>query len=106
MAAHARSSGASLRDRVGFSHPVRVDEGRRNTVYNAIDQSGAEYLANFMELGVSRYRVEFLEESADKVREVLSLYERALKGEISGTQVWKTLKATNQLGVTRGQLVK
>ncbi|TVY09369.1 U32 family peptidase [Paenibacillus cremeus] len=96
----------SLKDRVGFSHPVRVDEGCRNTVYNAIDQSGAEYLANFMELGVSTYRVEFLEETPDKVREVLSLYERALKGEISGTSVWKSLKATNQLGVTRGQLVK
>ncbi|WP_281882928.1 U32 family peptidase [Paenibacillus sp. YYML68] len=97
---------ASLRDRVGFSHPVRVDEGCRNTVYNAIDQSGAEYLANFMELGVNRYRVEFLEETPDKVREVLGLYERALRGEISGTHVWKALKATNQLGVTRGQLVK
>jgi U32 family peptidase len=96
----------SLQDRVGFSHPVRVDEGCRNTVYNAIDQSGAEYLAHFMELGVSRYRVEFLEETPDKVHEVLGLYERALRGEISGTQVWKSLKATNQLGVTRGQLVK
>ncbi|WP_256846822.1 U32 family peptidase, partial [Paenibacillus sp. Pae108] len=97
---------ASLKDRVGFSHPVRVDEGCRNTVYNAIDQSGAEYLANFMELGVPSYRVEFLEESPEKVQEVLGLYERALRGQISGTQVWKTLKSTNQLGVTRGQLVK
>lgn len=97
---------ASLKDRVGFSHPVRVDEGCRNTVYNAIDQSGAEYLMNFMELGVNRYRVEFLEETPEKVREVIGLYERALRGEISGTTVWKTLKSTNQLGVTRGQLVK
>ncbi|MED4604398.1 U32 family peptidase, partial [Paenibacillus validus] len=97
---------ASLKDRVGFSHPVRVDEGCRNTVYNAIDQSGAEYLANFMELGVGRYRAEFLEETPEKVREVIGLYERALRGEITGTTVWKTLKSTNQLGVTRGQLVK
>ncbi|MEK8131786.1 DUF3656 domain-containing protein [Paenibacillus filicis] len=97
---------ASLRDRVGFSHPVRVDEGCRNTVYNAIDQSGAEYLTNFMELGVNRYRIEFLEETPDKVHEVIALYQRAIRGEVSGTQVWKTLKSTNQLGVTRGQLVK
>ncbi|NHN33927.1 U32 family peptidase [Paenibacillus agricola] len=96
----------SLQDRIGMSHPVRVDEGCRNTVYNAIDQSGAEYIRNFMELGVSNYRIEFLEESAAKVLEVISLYERAIRGEISGTQVWKTLKATNQLGVTKGQLVK
>ncbi|WP_106767215.1 U32 family peptidase [Paenibacillus faecalis] len=97
---------ASLRDRIGMSHPVRVDEGCRNTVYNAIEQSGAEYLANFMELGVASYRVEFLEETPEQVHEVIDLYHRALRGEISGTQVWKKLKATNQLGVTRGQLVK
>ncbi|GAB2719300.1 U32 family peptidase [Paenibacillus thermoaerophilus] len=97
---------ASLRDRIGMSHPVRVDEGCRNTVYNAIEQSGAEYLSNFLAAGVGTYRVEFLEETADKVREVLDLYRRALNGEVTGTYVWRTLKATNQLGVTRGQLVK
>ncbi|CAM2937065.1 U32 family peptidase [Paenibacillus sediminis] len=97
---------ASLQDRIGMSHPVRVDEGCRNTVYNAIEQSGAEYLTQFMELGVPSYRVEFLEETPEQVLQVIDLYTRALRGEISGTQVWKTLKATNQLGVTRGQLVK
>lgn len=99
-------SRASLRDRIGFSHPVRVDEGCRNTVYNAIEQSGAEYLTTFQELGVPSYRVEFLEEDAAKVREVLALYRAAMQGRISGTEVWKKLKAINQLGVTRGQLVK
>lgn len=97
---------ASLQDRIGMSHPVRVDEGCRNTVYNAIEQSGAEYLSHFMELGVPSYRVEFLEETPEQVHQVISLYNQALRGEISGTQVWKTLKATNQLGVTRGQLIK
>ncbi|GIO35166.1 peptidase U32 [Paenibacillus antibioticophila] len=97
---------ASLQDRIGMSHPVRVDEGCRNTVYNAIEQSGAEYLSHFMELGVPSYRVEFLEETPEQVQQVITLYNQALRGEISGTQVWKTLKATNQLGVTRGQLVK
>ncbi|WP_058300411.1 U32 family peptidase [Gorillibacterium timonense] len=100
------SQRASLRDRIGMSHPVRVDEGCRNTVYHAIEQSGAEYLPQFLSLGVRRFRVEFLEETPEKVQEVLSLYRRALGGTIPGTQVWKTLKATNQLGVTRGQLVK
>ncbi|RKN78912.1 U32 family peptidase [Paenibacillus ginsengarvi] len=96
----------SLQDRIGMSHPVRVDEGCRNTVYNAIEQSGAEYLPQFRELGLTAYRVEFLEESPEQVREVLDLYSRALRGAISGTSVWRALKATNQLGVTRGQLVK
>ena len=96
----------SLQDRIGMSHPVRVDEGCRNTVYNAIEQSGAEYVKQFIDLGVSSFRIEFLEETADKVDEVIELYSRAIAGHISGTQVWRSLKAINQLGVTRGQLVK
>ncbi|KRE97979.1 peptidase U32 [Paenibacillus sp. Soil766] len=96
----------SLQDRVGMSHPVRVDEGCRNTVYNAVDQSGAEYLNHFMDLGIRSFRVEFLEETPEKVTEILELYRQAIDGQISGTQVWRSLKATNQLGVTKGTLVK
>jgi putative protease len=97
---------ASLQDRIGMSHPVRVDEGCRNTVYNAIEQSGSEYLSTFLALGVRSFRVEFLEENAAKVREVLALYRSAIEGRIGGPEVWRKLKAINQLGVTRGQLVK
>ncbi|KFZ42111.1 collagenase-like protease [Anoxybacillus flavithermus] len=96
----------SLRDRIGMLHPVRVDIGCRNTVYNAIEQSGAEYIPHFLSLGVRSYRVEFLEESPKKVEEVITLYREALEGKRSGTSVWRTLKAINQLGVTRGQLIK
>lgn len=67
---------ASLQDRIGMSHPVRVDEGCRNTVYNAVEQSGAEYLNNFRELGVASFRVEFLEETPEQVAEVINLYSR------------------------------
>ncbi|OEH92699.1 peptidase U32 [Bacillus solimangrovi] len=95
----------SLQDRIGMSHPVRVDIGCRNTVYNAIEQSGAEYITNFKELGVQNYRIEFLEESGEKVEEVINLYKEALEGKRDGTSVWRKLKATNQLGVTRGQLI-
>nr|WP_308636616.1 DUF3656 domain-containing protein [Paenibacillus silvisoli] len=96
----------SLQDRIGMSHPVRVDEGCRNTVYNAIEQSGAEYIKQFGDLGVASFRIEFLEETAEKVDEVIELYSDAIAGRIGGTQVWRSLKAINQLGVTRGQLVK
>jgi len=96
----------SLRDRVGMEHPVRVDTGCRNTVYNAIDQSGAEFLGQFLENGVKTFRIEFLEEKGQRVQEVIRLYRQAFNGEISGTQVWRSLNATNQLGVTRGQLTK
>jgi len=96
----------SLQDRIGMKHPVRVDIGCRNTVYNAIEQSGAEYLSHFLNEGIEHFRIEFLEEEADKVQEVIHLYREALEGKRTGTSVWKSLKATNQLGVTRGQLIK
>lgn len=100
------TSRVSLRDRVGMEHPVRVDTGCRNTVYNAVDQSGAEFLDQFLQYGVHNFRVEFLEEAGSRVQEVLKLYRQALRGEVSGTHVWRSLNATNQLGVTRGQLTK
>lgn len=96
----------SLKDRVGMEHPVRVDTGCRNTVYNAVDQSGAEFLNEFLRYGVNTYRVEFLEEEPGRVKEVLHLYRQALQGQITGTEVWKELKAINQLGVTGGTLIK
>ncbi len=96
----------SLQDRIGMLHPVRVDIGCRNTVYNAIEQSGAEYLPQFQQRGIRHYRIEFLEETGEKVQEVVRLYREALQGKRTGTSVWRSLKATNQLGVTRGQLVK
>lgn len=95
----------SLQDRLGMHHPVRVDVGCRNTVYNAIEQSGAEYISHFVEEGVRHFRIEFLEEDAKDVRKVIALYREALRGERTGTSVWRSLKATNQLGVTRGQLI-
>jgi U32 family peptidase len=96
----------SLKDRVGYDHPVRVDTGCRNTVFNAIEQSGSEYLETFQSLGVSRYRIEFLEEDAEQVHRVIRLYQQALAGVIPGRMVWRQLNAINQLGVTRGQLDK
>jgi U32 family peptidase len=96
----------SLQDRIGMEHPVRVDIGCRNTVFNAIEQSGAEYISQFLKLGVNSYRIEFLEEDGKKVQEVIQLYREALEGKRTGTSVWKALKATNQLGVTRGQMDK
>ena len=93
-----------LRDRVGAEHPVKADAGCRNTVFNALAQTGAEYVSRMMELGVRHFRVEFLNETPEQVTETISKYRRLLRGEITGTQLWRELKLMNQLGVTRGQM--
>ncbi len=93
-----------LRDRVGMEHRLTADVGCRNTLFNAVPQSAAEAVPALCERGVKHYRIELLEESATEIAATLSLYRRLLTGNISGSEVWRALKASNRVGVTRGTL--
>jgi putative protease len=95
-----------LRDRVGAEHPLKADAGCRNTVFNSQAQTGAEFVERLLALGVKNFRVEFLNEPAEEVTRTISKYRQLLRGEISGTQLWRELRLFNQLGVTRGQMAK
>jgi U32 family peptidase len=92
-----------LRDRVGAEHPVKADVGCRNTVFNALAQTGAEFVMHLLALGARHFRIEFLNETPGQVAETISAYRQLLDGKITGAQVWRELKVLNQLGVTRGQ---
>ena len=89
---------------MGAEHPVKADVGCRNTVFNALAQTGAEYVSKMLALGVRHFRVEFLNETPEQVAQTISKYRQLLRGEISGAQLWRELKLLNQLGVTRGQM--
>ena len=91
-----------LRDRVGAEHPVKADVGCRNTVFNALAQTGAEHVSRMLALGLRHFRIEFLNETREQVEQTIEKYRQLLRGEISGTQVWRELKLLSQLGVTRG----
>jgi putative protease len=93
-----------LRDRVGAEHPLKADAGCRNTVYNALAQTGAEHALHFKKLGVHSFRIEFVNETPEEVAKTIALYRKLFRGEIDGAQLWRELKVTNQLGVTRGQI--
>jgi putative protease len=95
-----------LRDRVGAEHTLKADAGCRNTVFNSQTQTGAEYIARMIELGVRNFRVEFLDETPETVERTITKYRQLLRGEIDGTQLWRELKLFNRLGVTRGQMGK
>ena len=95
-----------LRDRVGAVHPLKADAGCRNTVFNSQAQTGAEFCERLLALGLRHFRVEFLNEPPATVVQTLTKYRQLLRGEISGTQLWRELKLFNQLGVTRGQMGK
>jgi putative protease len=91
-----------LRDRVGIEHPLRADVGCRNTLFNAVPQTGARFFAQLAEAGLRDYRVELLEENAAESRRVIRAYQALLSGEREGEELWRTLQAQSQLGVTRG----
>jgi putative protease len=93
-----------LKDRTGAEFPLKADAGCRNTVYNNRAQTGAEYFDRLLALGARSFRVEFVNESATEVVRTITQYQRLLRGEISGAELWKELKLLNQLGVTRGQM--
>jgi putative protease len=93
-----------LRDRVGALHPLKADAGCRNTVFNALAQTGADYVERFIAHGARHFRIEFLSENPGQVTKTISRYRQLLRGEITGPEIWRELKLLNQLGVTRGQI--
>lgn len=94
-----------LRDRLGVEHVLHADIGCRNTLYNGHAQSGAEAAPKLIRMGVKHFRIELLRDApSDETRRLLSLYRELLQGQIDGATVWKSLKAENRVGVTRGTL--
>lgn len=93
-----------LLDRYGAKHQLKADAGCRNTLYNELAQTGAEYVPHLLARGVKRLRVEFMDEDPQTVTATLSRYGKLLRGEITGQQLWEELRLKNQLGVTRGTL--
>ncbi len=93
-----------LRDRVGMEHPLRADVGCRNTLFNAVPQSGARFFSMLENAGLRHFRVELLEESAAQTGEILAAYQALLSGRQDGGELWRKLRVQSQLGVTRGTL--
>jgi putative protease len=89
----------ALRDHLGFEHPVIVDAGCRNTVFNGTLQTSAVLLPELLRAGVRRYRVEFVREDAAATRAALSTYAGLLRGEISAADLQRRLRAEAHIGV-------
>jgi putative protease len=93
-----------LRDRVGKEHPLKADVGCRNTLYNAVAQTAAEYLPRLLARGARWLRVEFLDDDAAAVGRTIGLYREAIAGQRPAATLWRDLKALGRYGVTRGPL--
>lgn len=93
-----------LRDRVGAEHTLQADVACRNTLYNATPQSGAETVHDLVKRGTEWFRIELLEEDDGQTAKVIETYRQLLSGNLSAHDVWRRLRATNRIGVTRGTL--
>ena len=93
-----------LRDRIGIEHPLTADVGCRNTLYNAVPQTGAEAVMALRAAGVTHLRVELLGESSTDVEPIITAYRDLLAGRADGRAVRARLGAMNRVGVTRGTL--
>jgi putative protease len=94
-----------LRDGQGMEHPVIVDVGCRNTVFNAGAQSAAACLPQLLAAGVRRFRVELVRESEAETERVLRAYAALLDGRRTGPQVIAEVGALEKYGVSAGTLV-
>ncbi len=93
-----------LRDRVGMQHPLRADVGCRNTLFNAVAQTGAGFFDELTKAGLRNFRIELLEEDATETARILAAYQSLADGNRDGGELWRELHAQSQLGVTHGTL--
>ncbi|HEY3804816.1 MAG TPA: DUF3656 domain-containing protein [Kofleriaceae bacterium] len=94
----------ALRDRVGLVHPVSVDVGCRNTVFNAQAQSAAALVPELRAAGVARFRIELVRESAAEAKRLYDAYSQLVAGAIAPAEVLAIAAAHEQFGVTRGTM--
>jgi len=93
-----------LRDRVGQLHRLHADVGCRNTLFNGKAQTGARFHDALRQVGLSKFRIELLDEDADTAQQTISSYRKLLEGSIHSSDLLEDVGALEKLGVTEGTL--
>jgi putative protease len=91
-----------LQDSSGRAHPVLADVGCRNTVFGAEAQEASRHLDSWKHAGIRHFRLEFVHESAEEVKQVARVFASALAGKITPQQLAAELKKTAR--TTEGSL--
>jgi len=94
-----------LRDRVGQLHRLQADVGCRNTLFNGKAQTGARYYEHLRATGLSRFRVELLDETDDAPKTIRA-YQDLLSGKTDAFDLIDQVQALEKLGVTEGTLAE
>ena len=94
-----------LKDRVGQMHRLHADVGCRNTLFNGKAQTGARFYSQMRAAGLSRFRLELLDETQEEAAETIFQYQAMMDGRQSAEELLEVLPALEKLGVTEGTLV-
>lgn len=91
-----------LRDVQGRIHPVMADVGCRNTVFGAEAQVASQHLDQMTQSGIVNYRLEFVHESDQIVRQVSDAFQNYFAGKMNSTDLDIKLKRIVPQGTTEG----
>ncbi len=95
-----------LRDRVGQLHRLQADVGCRNTLFNGRAQTGARFYEDLRRTGLSRFRLELLDEDAATAAKTIRAYQDLLAGSSTPIDLLEQVEAIEKLGVTEGTLAE
>ncbi len=87
-------------DRTYAMHYLRSDEGCRNTLFNGKAQSAARYVVGMRRAGLSRFRLELLEETPEQTATLIEAYRALLRGKLSPEALMEKLDLLDRIGVT------
>jgi putative protease len=94
----------ALQDSSGRAHPVLADVGCRNTVFGAEAQEASRHFEEWKRAGIRHFRLEFVHESAEEVKEISRVFASALAGDLSSQELAVRLKKIAPQGTTEGSL--
>jgi putative protease len=94
----------ALKDAKGRAHPVLADVGCRNTVFGAEAQEASAHLDIWSHAGIRHFRLEFVNESAEQVRQVYQAFNAVLSGRGSSHELGAQLRRLAPQGTTEGSL--
>jgi putative protease len=95
----------SLIDHKGLEHPVIVDAACRNTVFNGEAHSAGWMIPELREMGVHRFRIEFVRESQSETARALEAWQSLLRGERDSESLAHATGTREQFGVAEGGMV-
>jgi len=93
-----------LKDAKGRAHPVLADVGCRNTVFGAEAQEASGHLDAWRQAGIHHFRLEFVHESGEQLRQVFQAFESSLAGRSNTHELAAQLRRSAPQGITEGSL--